>query len=188
MLNKYLRFFLYAGVIIMACALTLSCSTPITDYADNKPTLVLEHFLDGHISGTGIIENWKGKMTQQFDFEGDATWENGVCTFQEKMTYYNGHEDKRTWIITKINDHYYEGRTPEVVGVAKIFVRGNAMNWQYKMDVNVNESTYRLTFDDWMYLMNNDTLINQNVFKKFGLRVGGLTLVMKKTEAKNGQT
>ena len=54
------------------------------------------------------------------------------------------------------------------------------MNWHYKMAVNVNKSKLTLSFDDWMYLLNQDRLINKNQFTKFGLPVGSLTLVMFK--------
>lgn len=169
----------------MSSCLLASCSTQISSYAEHTPKLVLEEFLNGHISGTGIISNWKGEVTQQFDFEGHASWKDHICTFNETMRYDDGREDRRTWIITKINDTHYEGRTEQVIGVAKIVVQGNAMNWQYQMDIKVNNQTYRLTFDDWMYLMNNQTLVNQNAFKKFGLTVGSLTLIMRKETDKH---
>lgn len=180
MINRFIKKITLLGMVTMLSALLSGCSNHVSIYKDFEPKLSLENFLSGHIVGTGLIEDWRGRVTRQFDFSGDATWQNGICTFKESMSYYDGKVDNRIWTITKINDHYYEGRTADVIGIAKIFVNGNAMNWQYKMDVKVDNSTYRLSFDDWMYLMNNDTLINQNSFKKFGLTVGSLVLVMNK--------
>ena len=77
------------------------------------------------------------------------------------MIYYDGEKNHRIWTIQKITDTYYEGQTKDVIGIAKIHVQGNAMNWQYKMDVKVGNSSYRLSFNDWMFLMHNDILINQ---------------------------
>ncbi len=171
---------LLAGVVLMLTGLLSACSNSVSMYKDFSPTLSLESFLNGRIVGTGLIEDWRGRVTRQFDFTGEAVWLNHECTFNETMSYYDGHVDHRTWIITKVNDHYYEGKARDVIGVAKIFISGNAMNWQYKMDIKVDNSVYRLSFDDWMYLMNNDTLINKNSFKKFGLTVGSLVLVMHK--------
>ncbi|MDE5002927.1 DUF3833 family protein, partial [Francisella tularensis] len=62
----------------------------------------------------------------------------------------------------------------------KIYVEGNAMNWQYQMDIPVGYNKYKINFDYWMYLMNDSVLINKNSFKKFGLNVGSLTLFMHK--------
>jgi hypothetical protein len=170
------------GALFMSTCLLSACSSEISYYKNQPPELNLQRYLQGKIVGSGIIKDWHGRVTQQFDFSADASWEKDICTFKEEMKYYNGKIDHRTWIIKKINDHYYEGSTAELIGIAKIFVEGNAMNWQYKMDVNVNGSTYRLSFDDWMYLMKNNTLINQNKFKKFGITVGSLVLFMQKSQ------
>lgn len=179
-MSNLIKLIITIGMVMMLNVFLSACSNKVSLYKDFQPTLSLETFLNGDIVGSGFIEDWRGRVTQQFDFSGNATWEDGICTFKEEMHYYNGKIDHRIWTIKKINDHYYEGRTSDVIGVAKIFIQGNAMNWKYKMDVKVNDSVYRLSFDDWMYLMNNNVLINQNSFKKFGITVGSLTLVMNK--------
>jgi len=46
--------------------------------------------------------------------------------------------------------------------------------------LNVGNSTYRITFDDWMFLMNDDILINRSYLKKFGITVGELSIFMQK--------
>lgn len=168
------------GVYFMAISLLSGCSSGIEYYKDENPKLDLQNYLDGRIDGSGIIEDWKGNVVKKFDFIADASWKDGVCTLDEHMIYYDDSKDHRIWTIKKINDHYYEGQTKDVIGIAKIHVQGNAMNWQYTMDVKVGNSTYRLNFDDWMFLMHNDVLINKNYFKKFGLTVGSLTLFMHK--------
>ena len=48
------------------------------------------------------------------------------------------------------------------------------------MNIPVGDTKYKITFDDWMYLMNDGLLINKNTFKKFGLNVGTLILMMHK--------
>lgn len=170
------------GVILMSTCIFSGCSTDVSYYKDQKPTLNLQHYLQGKIVGSGIIKDWRGRVTKQFDFVAQASWNNNICTFKEEMKYYNGQVDHRIWTIKKINDHYYEGTTHDVIGIAKIFVDGNAMNWQYRMDIKVDGSTYRIKFDDWMYLMSNNILINYNTFKKFGITVGTLVLFMHKSE------
>jgi hypothetical protein len=59
---------------------------------------------------------------------------------------------------------------------------GSAMRWAYKMDLPVGDTTYRITFDDWMFLMNDGVLINRSYLKKFGVTVAELTLFMQKQE------
>ena len=37
-----------------------------------------------------------------------------------------------------------------------------------------------LNMDDWMYLVDDDTIINRTSMNKFGLEVGEIVLIMKK--------
>ncbi|MFC4891725.1 DUF3833 domain-containing protein [Pseudofrancisella aestuarii] len=174
------------GVIIMAISL-FGCSTNIQSYKDMGPKLDLKEYLQGHIAGTGIIQDWKGKVVKQFEFSGDASWQDNEGTFDEHMTYYDGSKDHRIWKITKIDDNHYEATTHDVIGKANITLEGNAMNWQYQMKVPVNGKEITINFDDWMYLMNNGVLINKNTFRKFGIKVGSLTLFMKKENNPNAK-
>lgn len=166
----------------MATCLLSACTNTLSYYQDKQPTLDLQQFLTGKITGIGVIKDWRGRITRQFEFFGDARWKKDIGTFTEEMRYVDGRTEHRLWTIKKINRHYYEATTADVIGVAKIFIEGNAMNWQYRMDVKVDNTTYRLRFDDWMYLVTGNTLLNENKFKKFGITVGSLVLFMHKNE------
>ena len=51
------------------------------------------------------------------------------------------------------------------------------------MDIEVSGKTYKIHFDDWMWLMNDGILINRSYLKKFGFTVAELTLFMQKVES-----
>ena len=78
------------------------CSTNISDYKNTVPKLNLQDFLQGKIIGTGIIQDFKGKVTRQFEFSGVASWKGNEGIFNENMTYNNGEKDNRIWKIKKI--------------------------------------------------------------------------------------
>ena len=42
-------------------------------------------------------------------------------------------------------------------------------------------------FDDWMYLMENGTIINRSQFRKFGVKVAELVATMRPAEAQAAQ-
>lgn len=158
------------------------CMGNVEQYKSDSPKLDLQTYLQGKIKGYGVIENWKGNIVSRFDFYGDASWDGDEGTFDEKMVYYNGKKDHRVWTIKKVSEGHYIGHTEDLVGDADIQVSGNAMNWKYDMNVDVDGTTYKLSFNDWMFLMNDGVLVNINYFKKFGFTVGKLTLFMQKEE------
>lgn len=177
------------GVILMGLAACLSgflgaCSgNPKLDhYNGSEPKLDLQEYFTGPIKAWGIVQDRKGHVTRRFDVEMVGTWEGGVGTLDEVFEYYDGKTDKRVWTIKKVADGQYEGSAGDIIGKASGAVEGNAMRWAYQMDLDVGDNTYRITFDDWMFLMNDGVLINRSYLKKFGITVAELTLFMQKQD------
>lgn len=163
------------GILMASCS-----NNKINQYANNTPKLELQNFLNGKITGYGIVEDYKANITRRFNFSGVANWDGDNGNFDEKIIYSDGKVESRIWSIHKISESKYEATTPDVIGKAEINVAGNAMNWKYVMNIKVDDSVYKINFDDWMYLMPDGQLINRNYFKKFGFTVGELTLFMQK--------
>ncbi len=167
---------LIAGVLMLSgCG-----STKLDHYKDMQPKVSIDQFFSGSIKGWGIVQDRSGKVIQRFDVSMVGTWDGNEGVLDEDFVYYDGREEKRIWRITKNEDGTYTGRADDIVDTATGREAGNAIQWQYQMDLDVDGSTYRITFDDWMYLMNDDVLINRSHLKKFGIEVAELTLFMRK--------
>jgi hypothetical protein len=57
---------------------------------------------------------------------------------------------------------------------------GNAFRWKYTLNLPVGEKSYRVNFDDWMYLMDDVVMLNKSKMSKFGVYLGEVTLVFLK--------
>jgi hypothetical protein len=153
----------------------------LAHYSNGTPVLELKSFLNGKIIGYGIIQNRKRKVIKKFEFIANASWDNNNNgTIIEKMIYDDGRIDNRTWNLTEKSHNHYIAKSDDVLNYAEIFINGNAMKWSYQMYIPVGKKKYKITFEDWMFLLNEKTLINRNYFKKFGFNVGELTLFMQK--------
>lgn len=173
------------GLILMALLAFLSaCTTaPTLDhYKGAEPPLDLKAYFSGPIKAWGIIQDRKGHVTRRFDVTMTGTWEGDTGTLEENFVYYDGETQKRIWTITKIADGKYEGTADDILDKATGEISGNAMRWAYRMDLPVGDTTYRITFDDWMFLMNDGVLVNRSYLKKFGITVAELTLFMQKQD------
>ena len=160
-----------------------ACSTtPLEKYSDNDPVLDLQDYFTGNIKAWGLIQDRSGKVTRRFDVTMKGTWEGDNGILEEDFEYYDGEQQRRVWKIKKLGEHEYEGAADDIIGKAKGQQSGNAMRWAYQMDLEVGENTYRITFDDWMFLMNDGVLINRSYLKKFGIKVAELTLFMQKLD------
>ncbi|MEM7070715.1 MAG: DUF3833 domain-containing protein [Pseudomonadota bacterium] len=171
------------GVIIMGLMAFLSaCSgTPTLDhYKTSQPPLDLKAYFTGPIKAWGLVQDRRRHVVRRFDVTMVGTWTNDIGTLEEHFDYYDGETQKRIWTIHKLSDNRYEGTADDIITQAKGAIEGNAMRWAYQMNLDVDNNTYRITFDDWMFLMNDDVLINRSYLKKFGITVAELTLFMQK--------
>ena len=49
----------------------------------------------------------------------------------------------------------------EALGEAEGEASGNAFRWKYTLDLPVDDKTYHVQFDDWMYLLDEGILMNK---------------------------
>lgn len=150
-------------------------------YVNQTPPLKLEEYFNGPIKAWGFIQDRSGNVITRFDVTMVGSWDGNKGKLEEVFTYYDtGKIQNRTWEITKLDDLTYEGKAGDILGTAKGATFGNAINWVYEMDVPVDDTTYRLKFDDWMWAMNDGVVINRSYMKKFGITVAELTVFMQK--------
>ena len=109
-------------------------------------------------------------------------WEGDSGVLEESFEYYDGRTQQRVWKINKLDRDQYSGRADDIIGTATGEQSGNAVRWSYDMDLEVSGKTYKIRFDDWMWLMNDGVLINRSYLKKFGITVAELTIFMQKSE------
>jgi hypothetical protein len=64
--------------------------------------------------------------------------------------------------------------------VAQGQTRGNAFNWRYTLALPVNDQVWHVQFDDWMYVMNEQVMLNKASMSKFGIFLGEVTLSFTK--------
>ena len=124
--------------------------------------------------------DWRGRVTAKFDADMFGTWKNGVGTLEEQFEFYDGKQQNRVWTLRKTGQNTFSGEAPDVIGAARGRYSGSALNMNYVLDLPVGDSIYQLTFDDWMWKMNDGVLINRAYMKKFGITVAELTVFMKK--------
>lgn len=154
----------------------------VANYKDTKPTFSMENYFNGPIKGWGIIQDWKGQVISRFDIELIGTWNGDKGELKETFVYYDGSTQKRTWQIIRKANGTYEGRASDIIGKADGQSAGGAANWRYHMDLQVDNKTYRLNLDDWMWQMNDGVLINRIKLKKFGFTAAELTVFMQKQD------
>lgn len=152
-------------------------------YAGTKPELRMEEYFDGKVTAWGIVQDRKGRVLRRFEVDMVGEWDGDAGTLHETFRYDDGEESLRLWRMKKESDTRYTGSADDVVGTATGMRAGNALNWRYVLALEVRGRTWNISFDDWMYLLDDRTLVNRAIMRKFGVRVGEVILFFRKDEA-----
>lgn len=155
-------------------------SNSLEYYKDTTPKVDIKEYFNGPIKAWGIVQNWRGQVVTRFDVTMVGAWEGDIGTLTEKFDYYDGKKQERVWTIKKKSDGTYEGTASDIIDKAVGNTEGCAARWRYVMDLRLDDATYRIRFDDWMWAMNDGVLINRSYLKKLGLTVSELTIFMQK--------
>lgn len=162
--------------------LLVGCSSiDMNQYQSNTPAFNLYDYFQGDVKGWGIVQNWKGALTRQFtvSINGELNEENELV-LDENFNWSDGEQSKRVWQILENGRSKYIGKADDVHGSAAGMSSGNVLNWQYTLNLKVDENTWKIAFDDWMFLQQDGILINKAVMRKFGFKVGEVTIVFMK--------
>lgn len=160
--------------------LLVGCSTSLDTYKDTEPHLKLEEFFNGELVAYGMVQDYSGEVIQRFRADLIGTWDGNEGVLDEIFYYADGSEQKRIWYLTKTGPDLYEGRASDVEGVAEGKVAGNVLNWTYVLNIELDGEPFAVKLDDWLYLVDEDNMINRTQMYKFGINVGEITLYIGK--------
>ena len=169
------------AIAAIAALVLAGCATVAPqDYAREKPVLDLRQYFSGQVDAWGIVQDRSGRVIKRMTVEMTCTWNGDVGALDERFTYADGTKETRVWTIRKDGDRY-TGTAADVVGEAKGEAAGNALRWKYVLDAKREDGgTIHLDMDDWMWLVDERTLVNRTSFSKFGVRFGEITIFFRR--------
>ncbi|WP_420918303.1 DUF3833 domain-containing protein [Vibrio diabolicus] len=168
------------SVALAAAALLSACSADIDNYQSSTPTFDLFGYFEGDTKAWGMVQDYTEQQTRRFEVDIVGTVEGNTLTLVEDFVFDDGEVDQRIWVITKLEDGRYEGKVEDIIGVATGAEQGNALQWRYDFELQMDDSTVTVAFDDWLYRQDEKHVFNLTKIKKFGIEVGTITLFFQK--------
>lgn len=168
--------------LALSALLALSGCSNITvnDYANNTPTLDPKEFFVGDLTAKGVVKNRSGKVIRHFTATIKASWQNNTGTLDEKFIFNDGEIQYRKWTLTPTQAHQFNATAGDVIGTGHGNFAGNAINLNYVLAVKYNTSTINVSVNDWMWRVDEKTVLNESTLSKLGFKVGSVQLVIIK--------
>ena len=175
-------------ILAVALTLLLAACTGKPSLEDPKLSdreLDLEVFFDGKTVAKGQFQDIFGTVRRRFDVSIDGSWDGETLRLVEDFVYEDGATEQRIWTLTKTGDQTWQGTAPGVIGQASGEERGDTFNWVYTIDLPIPAAdgtvdTLRVDFDDWMWLLSEDRLLNQAHVRRYGVDIGQVVIFFEK--------
>ena len=164
------------GTALLLLALGACAGPQLADHAGGKPAFDFKRYFTGTVVAHGLVTDRGGKLLRRFVVTLEGSWVGDEGTLDERFVYDDGERAHRVWRVSKGTDGRYSGRADDVIGTAEGGEAGPAFRWQYTLRVPVDGRDIDLQFDDWMYRIDERTVINRATMSKFGIWVGEVLL------------
>lgn len=159
-----------------------SCSfkADIKKYQDKTPKLNIIEYFSGKTEAYGMLQNRSGEVTRRFKVEMFGSQKDGEFVLEEQFIFDDGEKQERIWKVQMIDENNFTAKAGDVIGKSVGKQYGNAIEMDYVLRIPYKNSTIDVKINDWMYLIDEKSLINVSQIKKFGFVVGKLTIGFNK--------
>lgn len=152
------------------------------DYIEG-PMFDIRERLNGPIECEGMIYGPLGRVTSRFTANFEASWEGNVGRMVEVFHYDSGNVQHREWTLTLGNDGGIRAEASDLIGTGSGQQKGSAVQLNYRIKLSDEAGGHVLDTNDWMYLMENGSIMNRSQFRKFGIKVAELVATMRPRDA-----
>jgi hypothetical protein len=171
-------------LLILGSVLALTaCAMPdVAHYAQEEPKLDVTQYFQGKTEAWGMFQKRSGEVVKRFHIKMEGHNEGDNFILKEHFFYNDGTDDEREWTFSLQPDGSLHGKAHDVVGVAIGHASGNAFRMRYTLKLPVGDSVYKVKFDDWMFKIDEQTVVNRASVTKFGFEVGQVTVFFRRDQ------
>lgn len=186
-MSDFVMFLMGAGAVLLSVTLMLrfmgfKAQKP-EDYAKGGPEFDIRTHLNGPLIMEGVLYGPMGRVTSRFVAEAHGSWEGNKGHLVENFKFDSGTEQKREWFLTSKNDGTFEAEAPDVIGVGQGTQMGSAIELKYRIKLAESAGGHELDTTDWMYMLDNGTIVNRSQMRKFGIKVAELVATVRRADA-----
>lgn len=151
-------------------------------YAQKQPDFDLRRHLNGPMLCEGLIYGPTGRVTSRFVADMNARWDGNVGVMSEEFRYDTGTRQSREWRLSLGNDGSIKAEADDLIGPGHGVQSGPSVRLDYKIQLPKEAGGHVLDVTDWMYLVENGTIMNRSQFRKFGIKVAELVATMRQKD------
>ncbi len=151
----------------------------VGDYADTEPAFDIRTHLSGPILSEGVIYGPDGRVSSRFVAEMQGDWSGNSGTLSEHFRFAGGNSQDRKWHLEMDENGRFTATADDIIGTGHGEQRGSVARISYRIRLPEASGGHELDVIDWLYLMENGTIMNKSEMRKFGIKVAELIATMR---------
>jgi hypothetical protein len=165
-----------AAATLLALA---GCSHPmkIGRFANTTPPFDPIAFWTGHTTSWGVVENRAGAPTEIIRTDCQGTPEPGGLHLRQTLVESDGTTRHRDWHLHRTPDGHYTASANDMSGPAYGTAAGRAFHWTWVWETSPGNPLKNVTMHQWMYLLDDGTMLNRTTITKLGVTVAQVSEV-----------
>jgi len=149
-----------------------------TEYDATGPGFnIMQHF-SGPIKCEGVIFGPTGRMAGRFVADMRGKWNGQEGLLAENFTYATGAKQQREWRLKMGANGQFTATADDVIGVAQGQQSGATVRMTYRLKLDEDAGGHVLDVTDWMYLLEDGSIMNKSEMRKYGVKVAELIATM----------
>ena len=159
------------------------CAQSLSDYAGEAPEFNVRTSLGGVFLADGVIYDYSGRVNARFRANITGKFNETGGVMDEEFFYADRAEPQhRQWRITYTGPQTFTAEADDIVGTALGEASGNALRFTYKLRLPERLGGHVLDVVDWLYLMEDGTIVNRSDMRKFGFRAAELIAIFRRAK------
>jgi hypothetical protein len=133
-------------------------------------------FFDGHTHSWGVIERRSGAPSERVETDSHGERQgNDRLQMVQRLSFQDGTTQQREWVLWRSGPGRFEATANDMVGTAKGEATGNMFHWQWVLARSPGNSLMDVTMNQWMYRLQDGSVMIRSTVSKFGLIVAEVT-------------
>lgn len=175
-------------LLLLAALAAVAARTWLADFPAQKPadyakagapTFDIKTQISGPILCEGVIYGPMGRVVSRFVADFHATWDGDTGRMTEHFRYNSGRTQDREWTLITGGGGTVTLSAADLVGKGRGKQSGPTLMLSYRIRLPKESGGHVLDVQDWMYVVENGTIINRSQFRKFGIKVAELVATMR---------
>ena len=149
------------------------------DYSGTEPVFDPARHLAGRMIAHGVIFGPTGRVASRFTAGMEGDWQGEAGRLRERFRFAGGGTQAREWRLRLAPGGRITATADDIIGTATGRASGAGLRLCYRLRLAPDAGGHVLSATDWMYLMEDGTIVNRSEMRKFGLPVAMLVATIR---------